>query len=157
VVGIVLDKTPFYAESGGQVADAGRLVVTSADGEQVALQVLDVQSEGGYVLHTCVVADGASDANASTAAVSEGTEVSAEVDYDRRTKTAPNHTMTHILALALRKVLASSVQQKGSFVSDEKLRFDFNHTRPLQPHELVEVEDLVNGIIQSKVRAVVVP
>lgn len=110
-------------------------------------QVLDVQTSGGYILHTCVVVDG----EVSPDEIVPLAEVRAEVDYGRRTKTAPNHTMTHLLALALRNVLGTVVQQKGSFVNDEKLRFDFNHTKPLQPSELAKVEDLVNGIIQSKV------
>jgi len=99
-VGVVLKETPFYAESGGQESDIGTLTATTADGTKIELEVLDVQVYGGYVLHTCA----ALHEGQSLAGLNVNCAVAANVDYKRRRKTAPNHTMTHVLNFALREV-----------------------------------------------------
>lgn len=153
-VGIVLDSSPFYAESGGQAPDRGILKVQKSDGNIVELDVIDVQVYGGYILHSCVAAD-----SSSLEGIAVSSKVITEVDYKTRRKVAPNHTMTHVLNFALRKVLGPDVDQRGSYVNDEKLRFDFSFTRGLKLEELVEVEKIVNDIISAKldVSSAVVP
>jgi len=154
VVGIVLESSSFYSEAGGQAPDKGILKVQKSDGTVVELEVIDVQVYGGYVLHSCV----ASDADTLNG-ISVSSTVVSEVDYKTRRKIAPNHTMTHVLNFALRKVLGAEVDQRGSFVNDEKLRFDFSFTRGMKLEELVEVEKIVNDIISAKldVNSAVVP
>ena len=99
-IGIVLSESPFYAEAGGQISDTGTLVITRADGREVAVEVVDVQSYAGYLLHTCVPAlEGE-----SLVGIADGDSVLTRVDYNRRRKTAPNHSITHVLNYALRKV-----------------------------------------------------
>ncbi|KAJ8599321.1 hypothetical protein CTAYLR_005340 [Chrysophaeum taylorii] len=137
VVGIVLDRSPFYAEGGGQVADEG--VLELAEEGAVAV-VKDVQAYAGYVLHTCLLVD---------EPVRVGDLVSARVDAERRSKIAPNHSMTHALNHALRAVLGDGVDQRGSLCDDEKLRFDFSHPKGLDPTQLTQVEDRVNALIQA--------
>jgi alanyl-tRNA synthetase len=139
---VVLDRTPFYAESGGQVGDRGRLVW--AGGGAV---VLDTQSEpSGVRLHFVDVQDGV---------LRRGSEVTAHVDAVRRRPTQRNHTATHLLHLALRHVLGEGVRQAGSLVAPDRLRFDFTFHRPLTPEELRRVEDLVNGwILQAQPTAI---
>jgi len=152
-VGIVLGTTPFYAEAGGQVPDSGKLVVSSSSGQEITLDVLDVQVYGGYVLHTCALSTESDDAGLLADLMQRlkvDAPVVAQVDYQRRRKTAPNHTMTHVLNYALRKVLGSTVDQKGSLVSDEKLRFDFSFNRAAQTNELEQVESIVNSVINAK-------
>lgn len=134
-VGIVLDRSPFYAEAGGQAADAGSITI---DG--VELVVRDVQAFAGYVLHTCVAEEG-SVATAATA--------SAEVDAERRRKNSINHSMTHALNWALWTKLGDGVAQRGSDNDADRLRFDFSHGKGLSPSELEEVEALVNGVIEQ--------
>ena len=99
-IGIVLSESPFYAEAGGQISDSGSLVITRADGREVAVEVVDVQSYAGYLLHTCVPAV----EGESLVGIADGDSVLARVDYSRRRKTAPNHSITHVLNYALRKV-----------------------------------------------------
>ena len=135
-VGIVLDATPFYAEGGGQVADVGQLTIGD-----VIVDVQDVQLFGGYVLHVGVVRSGGK--------VSTDSTTVAQVDAERRRKIAPNHSMTHVLNHALREVLGDHVDQKGSFCDDEKLRFDFSHSKAMTPKELEDVEERVNAAIQK--------
>ena len=103
VVGIVLDATSFYAEAGGQVADSGTITVKGADGSEATVQVKDVQSYAGFVLHLGTIVTGQ---------VETGAAATAQVDFERRRKTAPNHTMTHVLNHALRAVLGGDVTQK---------------------------------------------
>lgn len=142
--GIVLESSPFYAEAGGQVADTGTLTVNTASGPLV-VHVVDVQTYGGFVLHTCVAAEGL-----DLCSISVGSSVTANVDYNRRRKVAPNHTMTHILNFALRDVVGEEVDQKGSLVSDEKFRFDFNCKKALSSDQIVQVENIMNDVVRSE-------
>lgn len=137
-VGVVLHTTPFYAESGGQVADHGQLVV-ECNGKLINLQVLDVQSYAGYILHTCTAP--------SAVELSVNSVLHAEINTTARAQTAAHHTVTHLLHHALRKVCADKVEQRGSLVSAEKLRLDFTCKAPTE-EELVKVEDMVNGMIR---------
>ncbi len=132
---VVLDRTPFYAESGGQVGDVG--VLRAAAGELV---VADTVVSVDQHLHQGVVSSGE---------LKVGDEVNAEVSATSRQATALNHSATHLLHAALRKVLGSHVQQKGSLVDAERLRFDFSHNQPVTPEELAEVERLVNAEIMA--------
>ena len=119
---IVLDRTPFYAESGGQVGDYGQLVI-----DNNVFVVRDTQISGDQRLHIgSMSADSASN-------ISAGNAISASVDAVTRRKTQANHSATHLMHAALRSVLGDHVQQKGSLVNDEKLRFDFSHTGPVTP------------------------
>ena len=128
---VVLDHTPFYAEMGGQVADRG--VIRCGEAE---LRVLDVRkTPKGYFVHTCVLESGL---------VQVGQEVTAQVDEERRGCIARNHTGTHLVQKALREVLGSHVHQAGSYVDDERLRFDFTHFSAVTPEELARVEQIVN-------------
>mmetsp|Transcript_18016 Transcript_18016/g.57621 ORF Transcript_18016/g.57621 Transcript_18016/m.57621 type:complete len:1112 (-) Transcript_18016:161-3496(-) len=136
VVGVVLDRTSFYAEAGGQAADSGAL---QAVGGGASFEVLDVQSYGGFVLHVGQLAEGR---------LAVGDAVKCRVDYKRRELIAPNHTMTHVLNFALRKVLGPAVDQKGSEVREDRLRFDFNHGKSLTKDELGRVEAIVNDQIE---------
>jgi alanyl-tRNA synthetase len=128
---ILLDKTPFYAESGGQIGDQGVL-----RGEDFAARVQDtVTPVEGLVLHRVKVWHGR---------VKAGETLRAEVDEQRRHATACNHTATHLLHAALRDVLGEHVKQAGSLVAPDRLRFDFTHFAPLTPRELEIIEEMVN-------------
>ncbi len=127
---VVLDRTPFYGESGGQVGDTGYLHV--GDGR---FQVTDTQKQGGHHLHQGVMIDGN---------LTVGADVRPQVDASLRMATVRNHSATHLLHKALRMVLGDHVQQKGSLVNAERLRFDFSHFEPMTAEQLVEVERLVN-------------
>ncbi|XYH93484.1 alanine--tRNA ligase [Sorangium sp. So ce1128] len=130
-VEIVVRETPFYAESGGQVGDSGEV---TADG--VRVEVKDTQKPlTGLVVHEGVVREGA---------ISVGQRVHLEVDHAARSATRRNHSATHVLHWALRKVLGEHAQQKGSRVGPDILRFDFTHNRPLTREEISRIEDLVN-------------
>ena len=130
---IVLDRTPFYAESGGQVGDYGQLFIDNS-----SFVVRDTQISGDQRLHIgSMSADSAS-------SIGAGTAISASVDADMRRKTQANHSATHLMHAALRDVLGDHVQQKGSLVNDEKLRFDFSHTGPVTAEQLHKIESLVN-------------
>ena len=130
---IVLDRTPFYAESGGQVGDYGQLVI-----DNNVFVVRDTQISGDQRLHIgSMSADSASN-------ISAGNAISASVDAVTRRKTQANHSATHLMHAALRSVLGDHVQQKGSLVNDDKLRFDFSHTGPVTQEQLHEIERLVN-------------
>jgi alanyl-tRNA synthetase len=132
VVDVVLDRTPFYAESGGQVGDAG--VLESADGAVV--RVTDTQyGLPGLVLHRSVVEQGV---------LREGDELSAQIDGERRDRIRRNHTATHVLHWALREVLGAHVKQAGSLVAPEYLRFDFSHHEALTQDQLDAIEALAN-------------
>jgi len=140
-VGVILDKTSFYAEAGGQEADLGEIAIVSNDGDHAAkLIVTDTQSYGGYILHSGIIQDGS---------LKVGDAVRCQVDYDRRRDIAPNHSMTHVLNGALRKVLGDDVDQRGSLCNDEKLRFDFSHKKALSAKELQEVEELCQKSITA--------
>ncbi len=128
---LLLDKTPFYAESGGQVADIGHLT-----GDGARLAVNDVRrTDGGLFIHSCTLLSGT---------VETGQTVLAEVDEPRRHAIMRNHTSAHLLQRALRDVLGEHVHQAGSYVDDERTRFDFNHFSALTPDEVHQVEQLVN-------------
>jgi alanyl-tRNA synthetase len=132
---LVLDRTPFYAESGGQVGDHGRLTASAA-----RLEVVDTQKQGDTFLHRVKVKMGQ---------VSVGDTVEAQVDVARRRETAYNHSATHLLHAALRQVLGEHVQQKGSLVEAGRLRFDFSHFEAITPQQLAEIEALVNAQIRA--------
>ncbi|HEX4765014.1 MAG TPA: alanine--tRNA ligase [Lichenihabitans sp.] len=131
---IVLNQTPFYGESGGQVGDRGTL---RAPG--LLVRVTDTSKKLGDVfVHEAEVVEGS---------VRPGMALEAEVDHARRTAIRANHSATHLLHEALRQVLGDHVAQKGSLVDDERLRFDFSHQKPMTPEELVRVEDIANRIV----------
>ena len=132
--GVLLDKTNFYAESGGQEFDTGRLVVDDV----AEVDVRNVQSYGRYVLHTGFIKYGS---------LSVGDEVLAEYDELRRQSIRMNHTGTHVLNFALREVLGEEVDQKGSLVAPDKLRFDFSHKAGVTDEELKNIEEISNRYI----------
>ena len=127
---VVLDRTPFYGESGGQVGDTGYLYVGGG-----RFQVTDTQKQSGHHLHQGIMVEGS---------LSVGASVRGEVDASLRAATIRNHSATHLLHKALRMVLGDHVQQKGSLVNAERLRFDFSHFEPMTAEQLAEVERLVN-------------
>ncbi|KAG7367905.1 alanyl-tRNA synthetase [Nitzschia inconspicua] len=140
-VGVVLDKSSFYAEAGGQEADTGELQILDDSNEVVgSIDVRDVQTYGGYLLHIGVVTEGS---------LQSGLHVNCRVDYDRRRQVAPNHSMTHILNAALREVLGDAVDQRGSLCNDEKLRFDFSHKKAMSLEELRRTEEICQEIVQK--------
>ena len=131
---VVLDKTPFYAEMGGQVADHGVLT-----GDNCTLRVLDVKkTPKGYFVHTCVLESGY---------VRVGDTLTAQVDKEYRWSIARNHTATHLLQAALREVLGDHVHQAGSYQDAHVTRFDFTHFSAVTPEELAKVEQIVNDKI----------
>ena len=130
---VVLDETPFYAESGGQVGDRGRLVASG-----IGFEVTDTQRHGDAVVHVGVVTDGA---------LSTGAVVGARVDAKARCATARNHSATHLLHAALRSVLGEHVQQKGSLVAPDRLRFDFSHYEPVTRDDIRRIEAMVSSWI----------
>ena len=132
-VTVVLDRTPFYAESGGQVGDVGELSATGT-----LVRVTDTIKKEGYHLHEAVVIQGT---------LTPGTEVDARVDAARRNAVRRNHTATHLLHEALKRVLGDHVQQEGSLVAADRLRFDFRHDKALAPAQVAGLEDLVNDWI----------
>ncbi|ECI3517475.1 alanine--tRNA ligase [Salmonella bongori] len=131
---VVLDQTPFYAESGGQVGDKGEL-----KGAGFTFAVNDTQKYGQAIGHLGKLAAGA---------LKVGDAVQADVDEARRARIRLNHSATHLMHAALRQVLGAHVAQKGSLVSDKVLRFDFSHNEAMKPSEIREVEDLVNAQIR---------
>jgi alanyl-tRNA synthetase len=138
-VAVVLESTPFYAESGGQVGDAGML--ESAGGK---LSISDTQKSGKAILHFGKVASGA---------IRKGDTVKAIVDAERRRATVLNHSATHLLHAALRKVLGEHVTQKGSLVAPDRLRFDFSHYEAVSRDQLQQIEEMVNDEIRNNTKA----
>jgi alanyl-tRNA synthetase len=131
---VMLNQTPFYAESGGQVGDSGTM---RADG--VRFRVTDAQKKAGDVfVHFGVVEEGV---------LKPGLALSIDVDHARRTAIRANHSATHLLHEALRQVLGDHVAQKGSLVAPDRLRFDFSHPKALSRDELDRVEDLANDVV----------
>jgi alanyl-tRNA synthetase len=131
---VVLNQTPFYGESGGQVGDTG---IMSADG--VRARVTDTQKRAGDVFaHTVTVEEGA---------LKVGTALALAVDHARRSDIRRNHSATHLLHEALRQVLGDHVAQKGSLVAPDRLRFDFSHPKPVTQEELERVEDIANDFV----------
>ena len=137
---VVLDHTPFYAESGGQIGDAGVLVGAGPRGAAARFTVRDTRKIGGSFAHVGVLDAGE---------LRVGDAVEAQVDEERRNAIALNHSATHLLHAALRKVLGLHVEQKGSLVAADRLRFDFSHTQAMSPEEIRQVEELVNSEIRD--------
>ena len=131
---VVLDQTPFYAESGGQVGDKGEL-----KGTNFSFAVEDTQKYGQAIGHIGKLAAGS---------LKVGDAVQADVDEARRARIRLNHSATHLMHAALRQVLGTHVSQKGSLVNDKVLRFDFSHNEAMKPEEIRAVEDLVNAQIR---------
>jgi alanyl-tRNA synthetase len=136
---VVLDRTPFYAEAGGQVGDAGELTAVGT-----LFQVTDTQKRGAAHSHIGLLKSGS---------IRIGEELEARVDGARRQATMLNHTATHLLHAALRKVLGTHVLQKGSLVAPDRLRFDFAHFQPVTVEELTQIERLVNAQIRANTAA----
>ena len=130
---VILDRTPFYGEGGGQVGDTGTLTVG-----KTVLNVTDTKKSDGVYIHLCTVANGI---------LKKGDTVTAAVDAHRRMAIMRNHSACHLLQSALRRVLGSHVEQAGSYVSDTVCRFDFTHFAAMTPDELAQVEALVNADI----------
>ena len=131
---VVLDQTPFYAESGGQVGDTG--ILATSDGKATVNDTFSPVS--GLIIHKVTVQSGT---------MKVGDDVVASVDAEKRDATRRNHTATHLVHAALKEVLGSHVKQGGSVVAPNYLRFDFTHYQPMSESEIQEVEDLVNGYI----------
>ena len=133
----IFSKTPFYAESGGQVADTGIFKSTNLKGE-----ILNCKKVGDFHLHEVTIAEGSLELNA---------DVELIIDSERREKIVSNHSATHLLHSALRKVLGESVEQRGSLVNEEKLRFDFSHSNKVTDDQIMEIEDIVNLKIEEAI------
>lgn len=135
---IVLDETPFYAESGGQSGDNGTMQLTLADGSQTELLIKDTTKlPNGIFLHHFIARGG----------LQVGDTVQVQIGVEQRLAAARNHSATHLLQFALRQVLGNHVHQAGSLVTPERLRFDFAHIAPLTPTEIEVIEGIVNGLI----------
>ena len=133
----IFSKTPFYAESGGQVADIGIFKSTNLNGE-----ILNCKKVGDFHLHEVIISEGLLELNA---------DVELIIDAERREKIVSNHSATHLLHSALRKVLGESVEQRGSLVNEEKLRFDFSHSNKVTDDQIMEIEDIVNLKIEEAI------
>ena len=136
---VVLDRTPFYAESGGQVGDTGMLT-----GEDLCFEVVDTQQTEAGRAHVGLVASGT---------LRKGAEVNAAVDRARRAAIVLNHSATHLMNAALRKILGEHVTQQGSLVAPDRLRFDFSHYEAVSPEDLERIEDEVNAQIRANAAA----
>jgi len=135
-VEILTNQTPFYAESGGQAGDTGRMNSAKAEGE-----VTDTRKKlGGLHVHVVKVIKGT---------FKVGDAVDLKVDHERRRATRANHSATHLLHAALKRILGNHVSQKGSLVEAERLRFDFSHPKPVTPDELARIEAQVNEVIRQ--------
>lgn len=132
---VVLDRTPFYGESGGQVGDTGYISTETAK-----LEVRDTTKAQGHHLHHVVVVEGSLNA---------GDDVTAVIDASLRTRIKANHSATHLMHEALRQVLGEHVQQKGSLVDADKLRFDFSHSEAMTTNELAQVASIVNDQVRG--------
>ncbi|KZC13585.1 PREDICTED: alanine--tRNA ligase, cytoplasmic [Dufourea novaeangliae] len=138
-VGILLDQTNFYAEQGGQIYDEGFLVKT--DDEETEVRIKNVQVRGGYVLHIGTVGQGI---------LKKDDKVYLNIDTTRRRLVMSNHTATHALNYALRKVLGTEVDQKGSLVAPDRLRFDFTNKGAMTSEQVKQVEEITNTIVKEK-------
>ncbi|MCL2155321.1 MAG: alanine--tRNA ligase-related protein, partial [Leptospirales bacterium] len=134
---IILDKTPFYGESGGQVGDSGEIIC----GDSV-FKIEDTKKHNKAIIHIGTVESGT---------FKTGDSVEAKIDVKNRNLIRANHTATHLLQAALRKTLGDHVKQAGSVVDNEKLRFDFSHFNPLTEEEIIQIEDMVNEIIWENI------
>ena len=137
---VVLSKTPFYAEMGGEVGDTGKLSLRNST---VSCQIIDTKRENGLPVHILT--------ELPQELTAEGSVLIATIDAERRQAIACNHSATHILHYALREVLGKHVEQKGSLVTPESLRFDFSHFQKVTPEELREVEKLANALIRQDI------
>ena len=133
---LVFNQSPFYAESGGQIGDSGTISNSVS-----SYRILDTIKENNLTIHVT-----------DTLPTNPGEEFLASVDREKRHFTAYNHTATHLLHHALRQILGKHVEQKGSLVTDEKLRFDFSHFRKITPEEIGEIEAMVNGLIRKDIK-----
>ena len=147
-VQVVLNQTPFYAESGGQIGDKGYLTssIQGENGEGLLVIVDDVKKESDFFVHFGFVERGT---------LRVGDSITAKIDNSGRRRIQANHTATHLLQSALRKIVDDSISQAGSLVSSERLRFDFNSPRAVTAEELQKIEDLVNSWIAEAHAAVV--
>ena len=136
---VILDRTPFYAESGGQVGDIGEIRI----GDETVFKVTDTQKQNEVYLHIGYLLSGEPGV---------GDEVDARIDEDHRQAVMLNHSATHLMHAALRQVLGEHVQQKGSLVDAVKLRFDFSHYQPVEPDQLAEIETLVNNQVRGNLK-----
>ena len=136
---IVLEQTPFYAESGGQVGDQGKLIIANNE-----LQIIDTKKENDLIIHF-----------AETIPADVTGEVTATVDTERRHKITIHHSVTHLMHAGLRKVLGTHVAQKGSLVNEDNLRFDFSHFAKMTEEEIAAVEKLVNQKIRENITVVI--
>jgi alanyl-tRNA synthetase len=136
---VILDSTPFYAESGGQIGDTGTI-----ESGQGVFAVADTRKSGKANVHLGTMQKGS---------ISVGDTVDARVDADRRAAIVLNHSATHLMHAALRQVLGDHVQQKGSLVAPDRLRFDFSHYEPVTPEQLRDIEDLVNAQVRRNIPA----
>ncbi len=132
---LILDRTPFYAESGGQIGDKGYL-----SGDNLLIRIEDVQKESGFFVHYGKIDRGT---------LNVGTNLNATIDRACRRRAQANHTATHLLQAALKKIVDDSISQAGSLVDFDRLRFDFNCPRALKPEEIQQIEDLVNTWISE--------
>ncbi|MEG4395723.1 alanine--tRNA ligase [Microcoleus sp. BROC3] len=144
-VQVVLNQTPFYAESGGQIGDKGYLK-SGDNGDGLLVRVDDVKKESDFFVHFGFVERGT---------LKVGDSITAKIDNSGRRRIQANHTATHLLQSALRKIVDDSISQAGSLVSSERLRFDFNSPRAVTAEELQKIEDLVNSWIAEAHAAVV--
>lgn len=135
----MLDRTNFYAESGGQQCDTGSITLTNGKDDFI---VEDVQTYNGFVLHIGSLTGGS---------ISVGDSVTCEYDENRRAPLCSNHTATHILNFGLREVLGDHIDQKGSLVAAEKLRFDFSHKQQISLEELSRIESICHDWIKRDV------
>jgi alanyl-tRNA synthetase len=135
---LILNTSPFYAESGGQVGDKGLISCHRGAAYEAVFEIIDTQKQGEHFIHKGVLRSGT---------LTEGDEVDASVAADNRAAIALNHSATHLLHAALRKVLGTHVTQKGSLVSAERLRFDFSHQAAVTAAELAQIEAMVNAEI----------
>lgn len=140
-VGLVLDKSTYYSEAGGQEADVGSIAIFDSNGKVSGRFIVnDVQSYGGFLLHTGIIDEGS---------IGVGTVVNCQVDYDRRRRITPNHSMTHVLNAALAEVLGDGVDQRGSLCNEEKLRFDFSYKKAMTTEELRKTEEFCQRIVSE--------
>ena len=139
---LVLNKTPFYAESGGQVGDTGRLTMISASGDVADIEVLDTKKENDLIIHVV---------SHLPEWIDGEVEVAAQVDSSRRAKISKNHSVGHLMHAAFHRILGSHAIQKGQHIDDKRLRFDFAHFAALNKDEIAQIELLVNQKIRANI------
>ncbi len=137
---VILDKSPFYIESGGQISDIGTLYTSD-----VSLTVKNLHAYKGMIVHECIVEKG------DISNLQDGTIISTEVNAERRMAIQRNHTVTHLTQAALRSVLGPHIKQSGSYVGADRMRFDFSHHQPMTDDEIRKVETIVNNEILKSV------